>query len=349
LFCEIRGRLIIDGFCRSAIAPDLAVALWLAESLRPISEIEDPGLVRLFDTVLNICCARLHFELPSADTVARRLEALANDLRKKVLPFSLQQLMTVCSACFNHENAIGNSIHVRWMDKHSHQGLFGRDCSLAGRKFRNAARCFARSAYEGAYRRGLSLFSNTTFISFLQAIKKALEDTFAAYGITDIAFHATTDNGSNMVSAISQMTDILHTRCFAHTLQLLVNDALKINEALLTKVKDFVAIFRRSPKAADKLRTLSAALSLSLSELKSFEPTRWQATFYMIDSLVRLWPALKLLQEDGKGAKQDTVVPVEKRLTQSEVDLLERIAITLHPYAAITEQVGVYYSDCCGC
>jgi hypothetical protein len=184
-----------------------------------------------------------------------------------------------------------------------------------------------------------------TLILFLQSIKQALEETFAAYGITDIAFHATTDNGSNMVSAISQMTDILHTRCFAHTLQLLVNDALKDNEALLTKVKEFVAIFRRSPKAADKLRTLSAALSLSLSELKSFEPTRWQATFYMIDSLVRLWPALKLLQDDGKGSKQDTIVPAEKRLTQSEVDLLERIAITLHPYAAITEQVVVLFAS----
>lgn len=183
------------------------------------------------------------------------------------------------------------------------------------------------------------VLSNMTLISSPQAIKKALEDTFAAYGISDVTFHATTDNGANMVSAISQLKDCLHTRCFAHTLQLLVNDALKDNEPLLTKVKDFVAIFRRSPKAADKLRTLSSALSLSISELKSFEPTRWQATFYMIDSVVRLWPALKLLQEDGKGAKQETVVPVDKRLTQSEVDLLERIAITLHPYAAITEQV----------
>lgn len=166
-----------------------------------------------------------------------------------------------------------------------------------------------------------------------------MADTFKAYGITDIAFHATTDNGSNMVKALGLMEDCLHTRCFAHTLQLLVNEALKEHEELITQVKEFVAIFHHSTNAADKLRVLAAALSMPINELKSFEPTRWQATFAMIDSVVKLWPALKVLQDESKGAKQEPVVAVAKRLTQAQIDTLQRIAVTLQPYAAITEAV----------
>ena len=66
------------------MAPDLAAALWLIESLRPISEIEDPGLIRLVDLVLFMCGARLHFEFPSADTVGRRIDALCQDMMRKV-------------------------------------------------------------------------------------------------------------------------------------------------------------------------------------------------------------------------------------------------------------------------
>jgi hypothetical protein len=81
-FCS---ETVLDfGAHSSAIAPDLAAAMWLIESLRPLSEIEDPGLIRLMNTVLNICGARLHFEFPSADTVTRRLEALGNDVIKRV-------------------------------------------------------------------------------------------------------------------------------------------------------------------------------------------------------------------------------------------------------------------------
>ena len=66
------------------MAPDLAAAMWLIGSLRPISQIEDEGLVSFVNVVLAICGARFHFEFPSADTVTRRITSLYNDTVKMV-------------------------------------------------------------------------------------------------------------------------------------------------------------------------------------------------------------------------------------------------------------------------
>ena len=175
----------------------------------------------------------------------------------------------------------------------------------------------------------------------MQAIASVLRECFASYGIADKAFHATTDNGANMVNAISVL-GCLHTRCFAHSLQLLVNKALDGHDDLISKAKAFVGIFHHSTNNADKLRTLAAALRLPISELKQCEPTRWQATFYMLDSIVQLWPAIKVLQDDTKShskQKAELVVPLEKQLSPDDITLLERLTVTLAPYAAITRSV----------
>ena len=74
------------------MAPDLAAAMWLIESMRPISQIEDAGLIVFVNVILCICAAQLHFEFPSADTVTRRIVALYH---------STEQLVTACLRLFS--------------------------------------------------------------------------------------------------------------------------------------------------------------------------------------------------------------------------------------------------------
>jgi hypothetical protein len=65
-----------------------------------------------------------------------------------------------------------------------------------------------------------------------------------------------TENAQNMNLA-AKMLQIDHLPCFAHTLNLTVEDAIKNTpelESLFQKCRDVVGFFKRSTKAADQLR-----------------------------------------------------------------------------------------------
>lgn len=65
-----------------------------------------------------------------------------------------------------------------------------------------------------------------------------------------------TDNASNMLLAC-KIIKLEHLPCFAHTLNLTVEDGIKKTEnleELLKKCRDIVSYFKRSTKASDCLR-----------------------------------------------------------------------------------------------
>lgn len=68
-----------------------------------------------------------------------------------------------------------------------------------------------------------------------------------------------TDNAANMSSAITHHLKLRHLPCFAHTLNLVVSDAIKHAASITTiveKVKKIVTFFHHSAKASDKLSEL---------------------------------------------------------------------------------------------
>lgn len=69
-----------------------------------------------------------------------------------------------------------------------------------------------------------------------------------------VAWHGTTDNGGNFVNAVREELGHQHTRCFDHTIQLVVNKALEQFEAVLGKGKAIVSAFHRSSDAATALK-----------------------------------------------------------------------------------------------
>ncbi len=69
-----------------------------------------------------------------------------------------------------------------------------------------------------------------------------------------------TDNASNMVSAISK-TGWRHLPCFTHTLNLIVQNAIKadpIVQQIQLQCKDVVSHFHRSVKSSDKLKEIQS-------------------------------------------------------------------------------------------
>jgi hypothetical protein len=86
----------------------------------------------------------------------------------------------------------------------------------------------------------------------LAAEIKRLTDHF---NLSDRMLAVVTDNAANIKSAVSSELQWKHLGCCAHSLNLVVQDSLKIVKPIQEKVKVVVAHFKRSTAASQKLLT----------------------------------------------------------------------------------------------
>jgi len=96
------------------------------------------------------------------------------------------------------------------------------------------------------------------------------------------------DNASNMARAMKD-ADLCSYGCFAHSLQLVVNDGVLYQRAvvdLLVVCRSIVGHFRRSTVAYYKLRKIQQQLHVPEHNLKQDEPTKWNSSFCMLKSIV---------------------------------------------------------------
>lgn len=69
---------------------------------------------------------------------------------------------------------------------------------------------------------------------------------------TEYIYAVVTDNAANIVAAVKR-TGWAHVPCFAHSLNLVVQEGLKCVETIRSKVKSIVEYFHRSTVANAKL------------------------------------------------------------------------------------------------
>ncbi|KAK4323032.1 hypothetical protein Pmani_006216 [Petrolisthes manimaculis] len=144
-----------------------------------------------------------------------------------------------------------------------------------------------------------------------------------------------TDNASNMISAITTYMKRRHVPCFAHTLNLVVNDSINnVNEVLhvKNKIKQIVTFFHHSVKALDKLSQLQEQHNLPIKKLIQDVDTRWNSTFYMMERYIELndhiTTTLCLL---GKSSMC---------LTNEELELIRKIVAVLGTFEEATREMS---------
>ena len=99
---------------------------------------------------------------------------------------------------------------------------------------------------------------------------------------------AITDNANNIVAAV-RPNGWKHLPCFAHTLNLVVQDSLKADKDLSEiqkKCRNIVSYFHRSSKATDKLMAVQADLKVQNHKPVQDVDTRWNSVFYMFERLI---------------------------------------------------------------
>ena len=96
------------------------------------------------------------------------------------------------------------------------------------------------------------------------------------------------DNGSNMVKAMTE-ANLPSFGCFAHTLQLVVNDDILTQRGvrdLLAVCRSIVGHFKNSSVACHKLAQIQEPLDLPKHKLKQNISTRWNSTLYIVESIL---------------------------------------------------------------
>ena len=102
------------------------------------------------------------------------------------------------------------------------------------------------------------------------------------------------DNAANMVAA-ARLTGWRHIPCFAHTLNLIVQESTEKDPVLAEvrqKGRNFVKYFKQSIKARDKLTELQKQMGGEERKLIRDVVTRWNSSYYMYERLVEEYKAI---------------------------------------------------------
>ena len=164
---------------------------------------------------------------------------------------------------------------------------------------------------------------------------EAIQHEFQIVKLTGLV----TDNAANMRLA-GTMLGVLHWMCFSHTLQLCIQEGLKIPtiKTAISRGSSLVGHFNKSSTATAALKAKQA------DDLKEGEkakaliqsvPTRWNSEYFMAKRLIELRiPVFQVLLDKGitKQKHRDSL-----ELKDSSWKALEDIIPILQPFATATE------------
>ena len=167
----------------------------------------------------------------------------------------------------------------------------------------------------------------------IENLSGELHRVVTSWDIADKVVAIVTDNAANITGAVKQ-AGFTHLPCFAHTLNLVVQQGVRSIEPLKVKVKEIVEYFRRSTVAAEKLRFYQSQLLPNVEplKLKNDVATRWNSTYMMCSRLCEVQEPL----EAAIGVLHNPVNP----LTADDWQALREICRILRPFDQVTTEMS---------
>lgn len=143
------------------------------------------------------------------------------------------------------------------------------------------------------------------------------------------------DNAANIKKAIIDELRWRFFGCLAHTINLIVQDALKTEDAniLVTKVKDIVSYFRRSTVAKTKLDFYQRQNGCEPKKLLQSVVTRWNSVYFMCERFLEI-------KEEVRAALAVLGKEDLPRLTNDELERLREMVEILSPMEEVTRAMS---------
>ncbi len=131
----------------------------------------------------------------------------------------------------------------------------------------------------------------------------------------------------------------LYVHCFAHSLNLCVQDVVKKCELLFSYCIDFimqlVQLIKFSPKRLHLFLSIQKQISLRDSSLKPLCPTRWTVRHFAIDGVLKNYKALVSCLQEVQEGRDEYAAKARGLLTQMEsFELLFSLKLSYVVFAA---------------
>jgi len=146
------------------------------------------------------------------------------------------------------------------------------------------------------------------------------------------------DNGANVVAAAKLLQEKhgwTSVRCTGHTLQLVINAALKNTgiQRAVGAARCLVEHFKKSEQACSKLKEKQKQMGTPEHKLVQDVSTRWNSTFYMVNRLIeQRWPVTATLSDPSLTHKGKHYLD----LKPDQWSLLEELSTALKPFECAT-------------
>ncbi|XP_070847165.1 zinc finger BED domain-containing protein 4-like [Chaetodon trifascialis] len=166
------------------------------------------------------------------------------------------------------------------------------------------------------------------------AIACVFEEKLETWGIPKSSVHVVVrDSAKNMIKAMNE-AGLPSLSCVAHTFQLAVNEGLLSQRSVSDAVaigRKIVGHFKHSPLAYSRLEDVQLELLQPTARLQQDVPTRWNSTYYMMQSLTKQKRALTLY-----GSEYE----LPATLSTHQWTLLEHAMSVLSPFEELTKRVS---------
>lgn len=167
------------------------------------------------------------------------------------------------------------------------------------------------------------------------AISATFENMFDTWKIDKSQVHAVVrDNAKNMAKAMKD-SGLTSFGCMAHTLQLAVHEGVLSQRSISDVVaigRKIVGHFKHSPLAYSRLQALQKTqLGVPLKRLQQDVPTRWNSTFYMLQSLLEQKRTLAAYSADYE---------LPATINAHQWGLVENVLTLLSPFEQLTREIS---------
>ena len=166
------------------------------------------------------------------------------------------------------------------------------------------------------------------------AICQMIETMLDSWKISKERVHLVlTDNASNMKKALRDC-NLCGYGCFAHSLQLVVHDGVLSQRMVIDTLavsRKIVGHFKHSTLAYHLLDEIKERLDIPKHKLQQDEPTRWNSTLFMLESIYEQKMALAAYATEHRGITM---------LNDNQLDIARKIISALKPVEEITKIIS---------
>jgi hypothetical protein len=286
----------------SAVKIHNAIGRMIAIDIQPIQLVENTGFVELVQLL------EPRYQIPSRKYITERV---LPDLFEQVKIKILKQMEDIQGVSFTVDH---------WTSNHTTQSYMSLTAHWLTRTFDLKSAVLHCEPFDGSH----------TAAHIGSAFLEMVEKWHIPIHCCHTVLH---DNAPNIVKAFRD-APVKHATCFAHTIQLVIKDAIlsqRYVADILTISRNIVGHFKHSTSASSRLHELQLELNIKIVQLVQDVPTRWNSVFYMLQRLLEQRRAVTLYcAETGAVTNLD---PNQWVIAESLISLLT-------PFEEITRDIS---------